>query len=336
MATESTLRNDWTREEIAEIYHSPLLALISRANTVHQKVQGAGEVQVCTLLSIKTGGCPEDCGYCSQSAHNSAEVERQALLPVEDVLAAARLAKDNGSSRFCMGAAWRNVRNNEDFKNVLEMVSRVRELGLEVCTTLGMVDADQAKELADAGLTAYNHNLDTSRNHYANVVTTRTYDDRLRTLKNVAEAGISMCTGGIIGLGETHEDRIDLIHTLSSLPKHPESMPVNALVPIQGTPMEEHKRVTVWDMLRMIATARIVMPGTTVRLSAGRELLSDAEQALCFLAGANSIFSGEKLLTAPNAGPEADHALFELLGVTPRQAFKQQCGHDHDHYLVTE
>lgn len=331
-----SIRTDWSRAEIAAIYHTPLLTLVSKANSVHQQSQTAGEVQVCTLLSIKTGGCPEDCGYCSQSVHNDSTVESHALLPVEDVLCAARKAKENGSSRFCMGAAWRNVRNNEDFKHVLEMVSRVREMGLEVCTTLGMVDADQAKELADAGLTAYNHNLDTSRSHYESVVTTRSYDDRLRTLRYVADAGISMCTGGIIGLGETHDDRIDLLHTLASLPKHPESMPVNALVPIPGTPLENNTRVTLWDMLRMIATARIVMPGTVVRLSAGRELLSESDQALCFLAGANSIFSGEKLLTAPNAGPEADKALFEILGINPRQAFKQPCGHDHDHYLVHE
>lgn len=330
------IRHDWTRQEIAALYHSPLLRLVYKAAEVHRTSQPVGEVQVCTLLSVKTGGCPEDCGYCSQSVHHDNPVPSQKLLPVEEVVAAAQAAKDSGSTRFCMGAAWRNVRNNQDFKDVLSMVSQVRSLGLEVCTTLGMVDAEQARQLADAGLSAYNHNLDTGRNHYSEVVSTRTYDDRLQTLHNVSAAGISMCTGGIIGLGESHEDRIDLLHTLATLPTHPESVPVNALVPMPGTPQENRERVTVWEMLRMIATARIVMPKAMVRLSAGREIMSEQDQFLCFLAGANSIFSGEKLLTAPNAGPEADKAMFALLGLEPRQSFKQECGHEHNKYLVTE
>lgn len=316
------IRNNWTTEEVQKIYNSTLLDLIYRAATTHRKYNDTGEVQVCTLLSIKTGGCSEDCAYCPQAARYNTGVNVQALMKKDEVLEYASKAKEAGSTRFCMGAAWREVRDNRDFDKVLEMVQGVNELGLEVCCTLGMLTEEQAKKLADAGLYSYNHNLDTSAEYYGNIITTRTYNDRLKTLENVRKAGVTVCCGGIIGLGETHEDRIKMLHTLCTLPEHPESVPINSLVPVKGTPMENNSKTDVWDMVRMIATARILMPKTMVRLSAGRLELSVAEQALCFLAGANSIFAGEKLLTTPNPAFEEDIAMFEMLGLKPRKAFK--------------
>ncbi|HVZ55805.1 MAG TPA: biotin synthase BioB [Chitinophagaceae bacterium] len=318
------IRNNWTLEEIKEIYNLPLLELVYRAATVHRTHQATGEVQVCTLLSIKTGGCPEDCAYCPQAARYHTGVEAKSLMKTEEVLQYARKAKEAGSTRFCMGAAWREVRDNRDFDRVLDMVRQVNELGMEVCCTMGMLTQDQARKLAEAGLYAYNHNLDTSPDYYQEIITTRTYQDRLQTLEHVRQAGVSVCCGGIIGLGETHEDRIAMLHTLANLPQHPESVPVNALVRVAGTPLENNQQVDAWDMVRMIATARILMPAAMVRLSAGRAQMSVAEQALCFLAGANSIFAGEKLLTTPNPSFEEDEAMFRLLGLSPRQAFKDE------------
>lgn len=318
------MRTDWTREEISEIYNLPLLELIYRAATVHREYQDTAEVQVCTLLSIKTGGCPEDCAYCPQAARYSTGVEVQALMQKEDVLEYALKAKNAGSTRFCMGAAWREVRDNRDFDRVLDMVKGVNEMGMEVCCTMGMLTEDQATKLYDAGLFAYNHNLDTSEEHYGDIISTRTYSDRLQTLGNVRKAGISVCSGGIIGLGETFEDRIAMLHTLATLPQHPESVPINALVRIKGTPLQDSPKVDIWDMVRMIATSRITMPSTMVRLSAGRKEMSIPEQALCFMAGANSIFAGDKLLTTPNPAFEEDNEMFHLLGLKPRRAFKEQ------------
>lgn len=316
-------RTDWTAGEISAIYHTPLLELIYKAATIHRECQDTAEVQVCTLLSIKTGGCPEDCAYCPQAARYNTGLDVQALMKKEEVLAYAVKARNAGSTRFCMGAAWREVRDNKDFDRVLDMVRGVNELGMEVCCTMGMLTQEQADKLHEAGLHAYNHNVDTSEEHYTDVITTRTYHDRLRTLGNVRKAGISVCSGGIIGLGENHQDRISMLHTLATLPEHPESVPINALVRVKGTPLQDNPKVDIWDMVRMIATARIIMPATMVRLSAGRAEMSIAEQALCFMAGANSIFTGEKLLTTPNPGFDADNAMFQLLGLKPRVAFKE-------------
>ncbi|MES2389467.1 MAG: biotin synthase BioB [Bacteroidota bacterium] len=318
----TAIRNTWTRAEIAEIYNTPVLDLIYRAASVHREFNDAQEVQVCTLLSVKTGGCPEDCAYCPQAARYHTNVKVQKLMPVAEVLEAAANARDAGSTRFCMGAAWREVRDNRDFDRVLDMVKGVNQMGMEVCCTLGMLTEEQANKLANAGLYAYNHNLDTSAEHYDKIISTRTYDDRLDTLEHVRKSGISVCSGGIIGMGETDTDRIGMLHTLATLPEHPESVPVNALVPVEGTPLEEQPRVSVWEMIRMIATARIIMPKAMVRLSAGRVRMNTEEQALCFLAGANSIFAGDKLLTTPNNGIDNDKELFQTLNLRPRKAFK--------------
>jgi len=321
---DAIIRNDWKIEEIQEIYNSPLLELIYRAATVHRQYNDTGEVQVCTLLSIKTGGCSEDCAYCPQAARYSTGVDVHALMQKDQVLEYAAKAKAAGSTRFCMGAAWREVRDNRDFDRVIDMVKGVNEMGMEVCCTLGMLTETQAQKLADAGLYAYNHNLDTSKEYYTEIITTRTYDDRLETLDNVRKAGISVCCGGIVGLGETHADRIKMLHTLSTMPEHPESVPINALVAVAGTPLENNQKVDVWDMVKMIATARILMPKAMVRLSAGRATMSVSDQAMCFMAGANSIFTGEKLLTTPNPSFDEDQAMFNLLGITPREAFKDE------------
>jgi biotin synthase len=321
---QDVIRNDWTLEEISEIYNSPVLDLVFRAASIHRRYNDTGEVQVCTLLSIKTGGCSEDCAYCPQAARYNTGVDVHALMKKEEVLQYAQKAKDAGSTRFCMGAAWREVRDNRDFDRVIEMVQGVNELGMEVCCTLGMLTEHQASRLANAGLYAYNHNLDTSSEYYNEIITTRTYDDRLKTLDNVRKAGVTVCCGGIIGLGENHEDRIKMLHTLSTLPAHPESVPINALVPVKGTPLADQPRVDVWDMVRMIATARILMPATMVRLSAGRAQMSVSEQAFCFMAGANSIFAGEKLLTTPNPSFDEDMQMFSMLGLKPREAFKEE------------
>lgn len=316
------IRNNWTLDEIREIYNAPVLQLIVRGAEVHKKYQATGEVQVCTLLSVKTGGCSEDCAYCPQAARYNTGVDAHKVMAYQDVIGKALDAKNEGSTRFCMGAAWRNVKDNSDFDKVIDMVKGVNALGLEVCCTLGMLTEDQAVRLKEAGLYAYNHNLDTSEEHYGDIITTRTYDDRLTTLNNVEKAGMSVCCGGIIGLGETDEDRIKLLHTLATRENHPESVPVNALVSVKGTPLEGRERVQVWEMVRMIATARILMPKAMVRLSAGRNEMNYEQQALCFLAGANSIFAGDKLLTTPNPEFSADKEMFSLLGLKPRESFK--------------
>lgn len=322
----TAIRNNWTREEIASIYNMPVLELIYRAATVHREFHDPQEVQVCTLLSVKTGGCPEDCSYCPQAARYHTNVEVHKLMDVQTVLDKAKEAKQAGSTRFCMGAAWREVRDNRDFDNVIEMVKGVNSMGLEVCCTLGMLTHEQAMKLKEAGLYAYNHNLDTSEEFYDSIITTRTYDDRLETLEHVRDAKISVCSGGIIGMGEKEEDRIGMLMTLSNLLEHPESVPVNALVPVEGTPLEEQPKVSVWEMVRMIATARIIMPRAMVRLSAGRVRMTLEEQALCFMAGANSIFAGDKLLTTPNPSVVDDQKLFQLLQLKPRKSHLETAG----------
>ena len=305
------------REEIRSIYHSPILELIFRAAMVHREHHNSREIQVCTLLSIKTGGCPEDCGYCAQSARYNTGLERNPLLGLSEVMDSARKARENGSTRFCMGAAWRQVRDGADFDRTLEMVRQVSSLGLEVCCTLGMLTEEQAHRLKDAGLHAYNHNLDTGEEYYASIVGTHTYEERLQTLRNVGNAGISVCCGGILGMGESADDRIDLLLALTSLARLPESVPINALVPIPGTPLQDRERTSVWELVRMVASTRILLPTAMVRLAAGRDQLSESEQALCFLAGANSIFSGDRLLTTPHPGAEKDADLLKLLDLRP-------------------
>ena len=307
-----------TRSDVAAVYRTPVLDLVFRAAEVHRRHHRPGEVQVCVLLSVKTGGCPEDCGYCPQAARYQTHVDPHGLLDVGQVLDAARAARDGGATRFCMGAAWREVRDGAPFDRVLEMIRGVKALGLEACCTLGMVSDDQARRMKDAGLDAYNHNLDSSAEFYDKIITTRTYGDRLRTLGHVRDAGISVCCGGILGMGETEDDRIGLLHTLATLPEPPESVPVNALVAVEGTPLAGRPKVDVWEMVRTIATARILMPRAMVRLSAGRLGMTEAEQALCFLAGANSVFAGDKLLTTPNPDADDDRRLFDRLGLTPR------------------
>lgn len=324
------IRHDWTREEIESIYNLPLLELMFKAATVHREHHAENEVQVCTLLSIKTGGCPEDCAYCPQAARYSTDVNVHKLLDKNVVLGNARKAKEAGSTRFCMGAAWREVRDNRDFDQVIEMVREVNDMGLEVCATLGMINEDQAKKLKDAGLYAYNHNLDTSEENYEEIISTRTYDDRLDTLENVRKVGLTVCSGGIIGLGEDEQDRVGMLQTLANMPQHPESVPINKLVAVEGTPLENQEEVHVFEMVRMIATARILMPASMVRLSAGRLSMTEEGQAMCFMAGANSIFAGDKLLTTPNPSEDADMQLFAKLGLNQRPAFKleneQACG----------
>ena len=315
----NNIRNDWTIQEIKEIYHQPLLELVYQAATIHRNWHKPNEVQLSTLLSVKTGGCPEDCSYCGQAARYHTGITVKSLMSKEAVVAIAQRAKEAGSSRFCMAAAWREVRDNRDFDTILEMVEGVNELGLEVCCTLGMLTESQAERLQQAGLYAYNHNLDTSKENYKEIISTRTFDDRLNTLSHVRKAGITVCSGGIIGLGETHEDRINMLHTLATLPKHPESVPVNALARVKGTPLENLPKIDSWEMVRMIATARIVMPASMVRLSAGRVEMSFEEQGWCFMAGANSIFTSEteELLVTPNSRLEDDKKMFELLGLKP-------------------
>ncbi|KAK3444045.1 hypothetical protein EUGRSUZ_A00256 [Eucalyptus grandis] len=325
-------RNDWSRDEIKSIYDSPVLDLLFHGAQVHRHAHNFREVQQCTLLSIKTGGCSEDCSYCPQSSRYSTGLKAQKLMTKDDVLQAAQRAKEAGSTRFCMGAAWRDtVGRKTNFSQILEYVKEIsREMGMEVCCTLGMLEKQQAIELKNAGLTAYNHNLDTSREYYPNIITTRTYDERLKTLEHVRDAGINVCSGGIIGLGEAEEDRVGLLHTLATLPTHPESVPINALIAVKGTPLQDQKPVEIWEMIRMIATARIVMPKAMVRLSAGRVRFSMPEQALCFLAGANSIFTGEKLLTTPNNDFDADQLMFKMLGLIPKAPSFDDDGAKHD------
>jgi biotin synthase len=313
-------RHDWTRAEVAEIYRAALPELIFRAQTVHRQTHAPDRVQTCQLISIKTGGCPEDCGYCPQSAHYDTDVERQGLLDPEHVVGVAKAAAERGVTRFCMGAAWRQAPEGREFENVLEMVRGVSALGMEVCCTLGMLTEGQAARLKGAGLTAYNHNLDTSPEFYGSIITTRVYDDRLRTLSAVRKAGITVCCGGILGMGERETDRIGLLHQLASLEPHPESVPINMLVRVEGTPMAALPALDPLEMVRAIATARILMPTSRVRLAAGRKQLSPEAVTLCFLAGANSIFVGEKLLTTPNPGPDEDDQLLLSLGLKPLES----------------
>ena len=323
-ATRPAPRTDWTRDEIAALFDLPFTDLLFRAAEVHRAHHRADEVQLCTLLSIKTGGCPEDCGYCSQSASADSGVKATKLMDVQAVLQSAAQAKDAGSQRFCMGAAWRNPKDR-DMPAIIEMIKGVRQMGMETCMTLGMLTPAQTAQLAEAGLDYYNHNIDTSPERYEEITTTRTFADRIDTLANVRNAGINVCSGGIVGMGETRADRVGFIHALATLPAHPESVPVNALVPIKGTVLGDMladtplAKIDDIEFVRTVAVARITMPLSMVRLSAGRESMSDATQALCFLAGANSIFTGDRLLTAANAGDDADAALFARLGLKPME-----------------
>jgi biotin synthase len=309
----------FTREFVRALYDKPLLPLIDEARKVHLDNHEANEVQLCTLLSVKTGGCQEDCGYCSQSSHHETKVEPQKMLDVNAVIASARRAKELGSTRFCMGAAWREVKDGPAFDRVIDMVKGVKEMGMEACVTLGMLTEAQAVKLKAAGLDAYNHNLDTSREHYRSIVKTRTFDDRLTTLENVRKAGITVCSGGIIGMGESIDDRCEMLRTLANLDPQPESVPINALVPVEGTPLGHMPPIDPLDLVRMIAVARVLMPKTRVRLSAGRTSLSREAQMLCLMAGANSIFYGEKLLTTPNPDEEADLSLLRDAGLRTMQ-----------------
>ena len=321
-----TPRSDWTRDEIKALYELPLDTLIGRALSVKQANWADGKIQKSQLLSIKTGGCAENCGYCSQSAHFDTGLEASKLMPLDEVVSAARRAKEGGADRFCMGAAWRELKDR-DLPKVADMIRAVKAEGLETCVTLGMLGEGQAEKLADAGLDYYNHNLDTSREYYTSVVTTRTYEDRIDTLGKARKAGLNLCVGGILGMGEAREDRIGLIHELSQLTPHPESVPINMLVPIEGTPLGQAPKISVTEMARAIAACRIVFPKSWVRLSAGREGMSEGEQALCLLAGANSIFVGDRLLTTDNPGEDRDEALLKSTGfeaaareVMPRSA----------------
>ncbi|EFA72383.1 biotin synthase BioB [Cylindrospermopsis raciborskii CENA303] len=320
------IRYDWQKDEIFAIYNTPLLELVYQAATVHRQFHNPKQIQVCKLISIKTGGCPEDCGYCAQSSYYKTEVKPEALLAKETVLNIAQKARENGVSRICMGAAWREVRDNSQFEQVLDIVKNVASMGLEVCCTLGMLTANQAQKLQDAGLYAYNHNLDTSEEYYSSVITTRTYSDRLNTIKNVRSTNVTVCSGGILGLGESVEDRVGMLYTLSSLEPHPESVPINILSQVEGTPLSNQPEVVIWDVVRMIATARIIMPTSDVRLSAGRARLSPVEQSLCFMAGANSIFSSDdqKMLTVTTPCPDydTDGEMLKLLGLQMRPPCK--------------
>ena len=314
-------KHNWTTEEILEIYNKPLMELLYDAATIHREHHDPNTVQVSTLLSIKTGGCPEDCGYCPQAARYHTNVEGNDLMSIQQVKAQALRAKSSGSSRVCMGAAWRNVKDGEDFDQVLEMVRTINKLDMEVCCTLGMITENQAQRLAEAGLYAYNHNLDSSEEYYKKVISTRGYEDRLQTIDNVRKTNVTVCSGGIIGMGESIEDRAGMLVALATLNPQPESVPINALVAVEGTPLEDQKPVSIWDMIRMVATTRIVMPETQVRLSAGRTEMSREGQAMCFFAGANSIFAGDKLLTTPNPDVNADMEMFKMLGLNPQKPF---------------
>ncbi|KAF7319928.1 Product biotin synthase [Mycena kentingensis (nom. inval.)] len=317
-------RRLWSKQEIQELYDSPLLDLVFRAAAVHRQHHDPSKIQLCTLMNIKSGGCSEDCSYCSQSSKHSTSIKASKLVEIEPVLEAARQAKANGSTRFCMGAAWRDLAGRKrGFERILQMVREVRGMGMEVCTTLGMLSPDQARQLKEAGLTAYNHNLDTSREFYPQVITTRSYDERLDTISAVRDAGISVCSGGILGLGESDTDRVGLIWEVSNMPEHPESFPVNALVPIPGTPLEGNEPVKYHILLRTIATARVVLPGTIIRLAAGRNTLAESEQAMCFMAGANAIFTGEQMLTTPCAPWDEDKTMLGRWGLSGMASFEQ-------------
>ena len=314
-------RSHWTKEEIRAVYDTAFLDLVYLAASVHRKYHVADQVQVCSLVSIKTGGCPEDCKYCPQSARYQTNVDATPLMQEQEIIDSAKKAIVNGATRICLGAAWRSVRDSAQFDRILEVVKQITSMNVEVCCTLGMLSESQAKRLKQVGLYAYNHNLDTSPEFYSSITTTRRYEDRLKALDVIEKAGISVCCGGIIGMGESVEDRIGLLYMLASRNPHPESVPINLLIPVIGTPLEEREPVPIWDMVRMIATARIIMPKAMVRLSAGRLERSLEEQALCFLAGANSIFSGEKLLTRPNPGFDEDREMMRLFGLKIRPSF---------------
>jgi biotin synthase len=317
----SITRHDWTKDEIIAIYNKPLMELLYEAATIHREHHDPNVVQISTLISLKTGGCSEDCGYCPQAKRYHTSIETNPFMTVEDVKVQATKAKEGGSSRVCMGAAWRNVKDGPEFDQVLEMVRTINKMDLEVCCTLGMLTENQAQRLAEAGLYAYNHNIDTSEEYYKEVISTRGFEDRLQTIENVRKTNITVCSGGIIGMGESIEDRAGMLVALSTLDPMPESVPINALVPVEGTPLEAEKSVEIWDMIRMIATTRIVMPTTQVRLSAGRINWNREGQAMCFFAGANSIFSGDKLLTTPNNDWNEDMKMFEILGLKNQQPF---------------
>ncbi|WP_452224836.1 biotin synthase BioB [Lacinutrix chionoecetis] len=317
----SEIKHNWTTKQILEIYNKPLMELLYEAATVHRLHHDPNTVQVSTLLSIKTGGCPEDCGYCPQAARYHTDIEGNDLMSVSQVKAQALRAKSSGSSRVCMGAAWRNVKDGEEFDQVLEMVRTINKLDMEVCCTLGMITENQAQRLAEAGLYAYNHNLDSSEDYYKEVISTRGFQDRLETIDNVRKTNVTVCSGGIIGMGEAIEDRAGMLVALATLNPQPESVPINALVAVEGTPLAEEEPVSIWDMIRMVATTRIVMPETQVRLSAGRTEMSREGQAMCFFAGANSIFAGDKLLTTPNPDVNEDMKMFEMLGLNPQKPF---------------
>jgi len=312
------LRFNWTRTEIADLFNLSFNDLLFQAQTLHRQNFDPNQIQVSTLLSIKTGACPEDCGYCSQSTANHAEIEKERLLPLEEVIAKATIAKANGASRFCMGAAWRNP-TDKNLEKVIEMIMAVKEIGLESCVTLGMLSEEQSQRLKQAGLDYYNHNLDTSPEYYGDIITTRTYDDRLKTLEHIRAAGINVCSGGILGMGEKRGDRVSLLQQLANLPQHPESVPINMLVQVKGTPLYGSESLDPLEFVRTIAVARILMPLSYVRLSAGRSEMSDETQALCFLAGANSIFYGDKLLTTGNPDENHDQQLFKKLGLSSKQ-----------------
>jgi biotin synthase len=311
-----------TKQELLDLYNKPILELVFEAATIHRQFHNPREVQMSSLLSIKTGGCAEDCGYCPQAARYNTDVEAHKLMTVESVIEQAKNAKANGSSRLCMGAAWREVRDNKDFDNVVEMVQEVNNLGMEVCCTLGMMNENQAKRLKNAGLFAYNHNLDSSPEFYSDIISTREYEDRLNTIENARKAGITVCSGGIIGMGEAVEDRIGLLMSYMKMENPPESIPINALVAVEGTPLEDQKPIEQWEMIRMVATTRIVFPEAIVRLSAGRTKMNMEGQALCFMAGAGSIFAGDKLLTTPNPEFNEDKEMFDILGLIPKEPFK--------------
>jgi biotin synthase len=325
--TQATIRNDWTQEEVEALFALPFNDLLFQAQTVHRQHFDANSVQISTLLSIKTGGCAEDCGYCPQSAHHPSAVKAEPLMPLDEVMKSANEAKEAGASRFCMGAAWRNLKDR-DLERVADMVEGVKSLGLETCVTLGMLEEHQAKRLKDAGLDYYNHNLDTSPEFYGDIITTRTYEDRLNTLGHVRDAGINVCSGGIVGMGEARGDRAGLLISLANLPTQPQSVPINLLVQVEGTPLNGIDNLDALEFVRTIAVARIMMPKSFVRLSAGRENMSDEMQAMCFLAGANSIFYGEKLLTTDNPDTNHDQQLFKRLGITPwvgEEKTEKQC-----------
>jgi biotin synthase len=316
---QASVRNDWTLAQIKQLYQLPMNDLLFKAQTVHRLNFEPNQVQTSTLMSIKTGACPEDCAYCPQSGHHNTGLSKEQLVALEKVVEAAKQAKQTGATRFCMGAAWRSPRG-KDFPVVIEMVKAVKQLGMETCMTLGMLTGEQANELQQAGLDYYNHNLDTSEEYYDQIITTRTFEDRLQTLAHVRDAGMKVCAGGILGMGETVNDRLGLLQALANLPEHPQSVPINQLIAVKGTPLEDAEAIDSFDFVRMIAVARIMMPHSYVRLSAGRENMSDEMQAMCFFAGANSIFYGDKLLTTDNPGVDRDIQLFKRLGITPEGA----------------